>query len=403
MSFFLELLFALSCILILHSYIIYPISLVVANIFIRPQKSALATEAKDLPVVSCITSVYNEADIIERKVHSVLNSEYPIDKIKLFIGSDASDDGSNELIKALKIKYHNIYFFSFNSRRGKTNVINDLIEEAYKVTPQSDNHIILFTDANVILNSETIAILVSEFINPAVAVVDSRIIQKNLRSDGISLAEGQYMSLETKLKFLEGRVLGCMMGAFGGCFTIRSSYLQKIPNHLIVDDFYITMMAMIKNGISLLNPNASCIEGIPNQMHEEFKRKSRISIGNFQNLAIFWDRLYKKPLRLAYAFFSHKFLRWIGPFLFLGMLFSSLGLWLLGSNQFGYINLSLVALIFGIPVLDFVLQYLGIHLRPFRAIRYFFYMNLALLNGFIIYVSGKQLVTWQPPKRSNIS
>lgn len=403
MSFFLEFLFTISCILILHSYIIYPISLVIADVFSRPQKLRGTIAPEDLPVISCITSVYNEAEIIERKVHSVLNSKYPIEKIRLFIGSDASDDGSNELINALKNNYNNIYFFSYNSRRGKTNVINDLIEEAYNITPQSNNHIILFTDANVILNSETISVLISEFINPSVAVVDSRIIQKNLRNDGISVAESQYMSLETKLKFLEGKLLGCMMGAFGGCFAIRSSYLQKIPNHLIVDDFYITMMAMIQNGICLLNPNASCIEGIPNQMHEEFKRKSRISIGNFQNLAIFWDRLYKKPLRLAYAFFSHKFLRWIGPFLFLGMLFSSFGLWLLGSRNFGFINLFLVVLIFGLPILDFILQHFGIHLRPLRAIRYFFYMNLALLNGFIIYVSGKQLVTWQPPKRSNIS
>lgn len=377
--------------------------MVIANIFSRPYKYPGVMAPEDLPVVSCITSVYNEADIIERKVQSVLNSKYPIDKIKLFIGSDASDDGSNELINALKNKYSTIYFFSYTSRRGKTNVINDLIEEAYNVTPQSKDHIILFTDANVILNSETISVLISEFANPAVAVVDSRIIQKNLRSDGISVAESQYMSLETKLKFLEGKLLGCMMGAFGGCFAIRSNYLQKIPNHLIVDDFYITMRAMIQNGICLLNPNATCIEGIPNQMHEEFKRKSRISIGNFQNLAIFWDRLFRKPLSLAYAFFSHKFLRWIGPFLFLGMLFSSFGLWILGSKHFGLINLFLCVLFFGLPILDYVLQHFGIHLRPLRAIRYFFYMNLALLNGFIIYVSGKQLVTWQPPKRSNIS
>lgn len=403
MSFFLEILFAVSFFLIIHSYLIYPISLFVANYFIRPYRSVSRVEFEDLPIVSCITSVYNESEIIERKVQSILNSDYPLDRIKIFIGSDASNDSSNEIIDALKLKHSNIYFFSYATRRGKTNVINDLIEEAYKVTPQSGNHIILFTDANVILNTDTITVLISDFINPEVAVVDSRIIQKNLRNDGISIAESQYMSLETNLKYLEGKILGCMMGAFGGCFAIRSSFLQKIPNHLIVDDFYITMKAMIQNGICVLNPKAICFEGIPNQMHEEFRRKSRISIGNFQNLALFYDRLYKRPFVLAYAFFSHKFLRWIGPFLFITMFLSSFLLWLLDSFEFGIINLLLSGLIFGIPLLDYILQQFGIHLRPLRAIRYFFYMNLALLNGFIIYTSGKQLVTWQPPKRSNIT
>ncbi len=400
MYFFFGFIFFTCFFLLLHSYVLYPLSLYIIHALGSRERNKKHEVIDQQYQVSCVTAVYNEANIIEKKIESLMLSDYPSEKINYFIGSDASVDGSNEIITRLQKEYTNIRFYPFENRRGKTNVINDLIEEAFKLVPRSDSHIVLFTDANVILSSDTIRKLLEPFVNPGMAVVDSRIIQKNVRLDGSSKSESQYMSFETKLKYLEGNVLGCMMGAFGGCFAIRSSFLDKIPSHLIVDDFFITMNALIKNGRSSLNPEAICFEGIPNQMHEEFKRKSRISVGNFQNLALFYIRLFVPPFKLAYAFFSHKFIRWVGPFLLLGMYLSSLILFLMGHSFFEWVWYGLNGVFIGIPFFEYLLFKCKIHLPLLRAVRYFMYMNLALLNGFIIYCLGKQLVTWQPPKRS---
>ncbi|HEX5624874.1 MAG TPA: glycosyltransferase [Saprospiraceae bacterium] len=396
----LQLVFVFCLLLLVHSYVIYPLSLYALFQLGVRRGDKPPTPSKRPPFVSCITSVYNEEDWIQRKLETVLNSDYPKDRLALFIGSDASTDGSNDRIKSLQERDPRIRFYLYERRRGKTNVINDLLEEALRHQDKQEDHIILFTDANVLFTRNTVKNLVKPFSDPSIALVDSLMIQENLRSDGISMSENRYMSLETRLKIWEGEVWGMMMGAFGGCFAIRSTYVGKVPPGLIVDDFYISMMALQNGGVCKVATDAICYEGIPNQLHEEFKRKTRISTGNFQNLAIFYNCLFRPPRALAFAFFSHKVLRWIGPILILCLWLNAALLSAISWPEYGLWFLLLNVVIGGIPLIDLILAKLGFHVQIFRGVRYFFLMNLALLNGFIKYILGNQNSAWQPPKRS---
>ena len=398
----LKIFFFSSLFLLVQSYIFYPIHLLLLYKFSSRKKSKNLKSDQTLPFISCITSVYNEEAIIGQKLHTVLTSDYPKEKLAIYVGSDASLDQSNQIIEEFCKMDSRIHFYPFSIRRGKTNVINDLMDVAFEKHPKTNDHIILFTDANVMLDKNTIRQLSTNFYLPNVALVDSRIVQRNLMEDGISFSENKYMTLETHIKWMEGLVWGKMMGAFGGCFAIRSVYLEKIPPSLIVDDFYISMNALIKGGICLVDENAICYEGIPNQIFEEFKRKSRISIGNFQNLAIFYNLMFNQPWQLAYAFVSHKLIRWIGPILLLIVWLSSVFIGLLQQNIFLEFFMVFSFVMLGLPVLDLMLSQLGIHIKILRGLRYFFIMNLALLNGFILYLTGKQKSSWQPPKRSSI-
>ena len=76
-------------------------------------------------MVSSITSVYNEASVIQKKIETLLSSNYPKDKLTIYIGSDASSDQSNEVIAELAKHNPQIKFFPYTERRGKSSVIND--------------------------------------------------------------------------------------------------------------------------------------------------------------------------------------------------------------------------------------------------------------------------------------
>jgi cellulose synthase/poly-beta-1,6-N-acetylglucosamine synthase-like glycosyltransferase len=403
MVLFLEIVFCVAVFLLLHSYLFYPIHLILLNGFktIKTQPQFLEHENCGF-MVSCIISVYNEESIIEQKLKSVLESNYPMNQVHIYVGSDSSSDRSNQIISQLAMHNSNLHFFPFEERRGKASVINDLIDEAFKNIPKYEKHILLFTDANVILSRDVIKNLCSHFNQKDLALVDSRIIPTNLKKEGISHSENQYMSLEVKVKHLEGELWGAMMGAFGGCFAIRSNYIEKVPPRFLMDDFFISMSAFMKNGKCKNDLNAICYEGIPDQMREEFKRKTRISSGNFQNLSVFYKLLFRKPFSVAYAFFSHKLLRWIGPFLIIIAGLALAALSILNPGRFQLYFVSVCLILVGIPLIDYLFSKLGIHFKLLRGIRYFIMMNIALLIGFINYIKGIQKSSWQPPKRSTV-
>lgn len=400
MILFVEIIVISSVLLLLHSYLFYPAHLYFLTILKKKKPEKVWIQTSVLPIVSVIISVYNESNIIVQKIKSVLDSDYPDHLIQVFVGSDASTDESNELIKQLFAADSRINFYHYSQRRGKALVINDLVEEAFKKRMQSENHILLFTDANVILARKTLIHLCRHFVDSKLALVDSKIIPTNLKSIGISYSENQYMSLEIRIKHMEGEVWGSMMGAFGGCFALRSTFFEKVPSRFLVDDFYISMSALNKGGLCKSDLDAICYEGTTDHLREEFKRKARISAGNFQNLNVFYKLLFRKPAVVAYAFFSHKVLRWFGP-LFILLICAGLSVLTYYKPEHYSIYLFLAGfVILMLPLMDYILSTLGIHIKVLRGIRYFMAMNIALLIGFIKYVKGIQKSSWEPPKRS---
>ena len=357
------------------------------------------SEEDPLPVVSVIMSVYNEEKVIDDKMDSLVALDYPKDRLKIYVGSDYSDDETNQKMEYFNRQNDNVTFTPFQKRRGKPDVVNDLVDLAFRNHPPSKNHLLLLTDASVILEKNTLKELVKHFKNDQIVLVDANMINTGMKSDGISKVENQYISSEVRLKHEEGIAFGKMVGPFGGCYVIRSNYFSKIPPKYLVDDFYIAMRAFEKGGLAINEMEAKCFESVSHDISEEYRRKARISAGNFQNLSTFSHLLWKFN-SLSFAFFSHKVLRWLGPF-FIIFAFLSSGLLTLSGNHF-YRSLFFLQTVFLIlvPIFDLIFKSLKINVLSFRKVRYFVMMNLALFEGFLKYINGIKNNVWQPPKRN---
>lgn len=401
LSCFLLSIFVLSLAGLVHSYFFYP--LLLKKLAARLPNAGSSTAVKmpdEWPVVSVLMAVYNEESVIAAKLQSLEALDYPVDRIWFFIGSDNSSDQTNAIVEAFAASHKKFIFSGFSTRQGKPGVINQLSETAFRITPPGPNHILFMTDANVFLEDTTLKNLVRHFQHPDIALVDARVIHTGIQSSGISRSENQYISREVWLKHHEGQVWGKMMGPFGGCYGLRSDYFTKVPPNYLVDDFYIAMRALEKGGAAINDLDARCFEPISHDWREEFRRKSRISAGNFQNLKTFFHLWWPPVGVLGFAFFSHKVLRWLGPFLILGVWLSA-GLLALNTQNFFWpavfccISGTFVLAAF----LDAVLGYVGVHWLPARSMRYFLLMNIALLSGFFKYLKGVKNNVWEPTKR----
>ncbi len=357
------------------------------------------SDESEWPHVSVIMAAYNEEVVIEEKMKSLIDSDYPKDKLHIFVGSDCSTDRTNDLMSDFAKANASIHFYPFTQRRGKPGIVNELAADAITKFGKGAEHVFLLTDASVILEPFTIKKLVRHFKREKVVLVDSNMLNIGIQSKGISRSEKQYVNAEVRLKNREGLLWGTMVGPFGGCYALRSDYYHEVPPKFLVDDFYIAFKALEQGGAAINDLEATCHESVPHDIKEEYRRKSRISAGNYQNLQTF-GHLLKKPFApLGFAFLSHKVLKWMGPFFILISYICCGILAFSGNILWYYLFIIQSVVLFGIPFLDFILQKLNIHLLLLRNITYFLVMNIALLEGFIKYINGIKNNVWEPPKR----
>jgi cellulose synthase/poly-beta-1,6-N-acetylglucosamine synthase-like glycosyltransferase len=382
----LQIIFWLCVFVIFHSYVLYPIVLK----FLPKKEKYSKTTVNEKLSISILMAAYNEELVIEDKINSIINSDYPLEKLEIIIGSDNSSDNTNAIIEKLGQKINQIKFFAFIKRQGKSNIINQLADHA-------SGDIFILTDANVMFGKNTITELVKPFGDPKIGLVDSNMINTRLQKHGISFQEKSYISREVMIKHYESMHWGTMMGPFGGCFAIRKELFSKVPLNFLVDDFYICMKVIEKKFKAINSLEAKVYEDVSNNLYVEFKRKIRIATGDFQNLAQFASFLWPPHTGLAFSFLSHKVLRWIGP---LFLITAAIMLAILAFSSMFYMVLALLySFSFLIPFIDILLKKLGIHNIILRFITHFYTMNLALLLGMFKAIKGVQSNVWKPTQR----
>jgi cellulose synthase/poly-beta-1,6-N-acetylglucosamine synthase-like glycosyltransferase len=336
-------------------------------------------------------AAFNEGAVIGQKIDSIFNTNYPKDRIELLVGSDCSTDTTNAIVWQKKDQYGRITFLEFTQRQGKANIMNQLLDLA-------QGEIIISTDANVFLAHDTVFNLVKFFKDESIGLVDSRMTNTGLKKEGISIQESRYISREVMIKYREGLIWGAMMGPFGGCFAIRKSCYSKVPKNYFMDDFYINMKVIGKGMKTINSLDAIVYEDVSNRIREEFRRKVRISIGNFQNLVEFKGLLWPPFSGVSFAFLSHKVLRWFGPFFIITALIMSI--FLSFQSQFYQIVLAIQLFFFLLPLIDIFLRIINVHLLALRFVTHFISMNFALLFGLFKFLKGVSSNVWQPTQRN---
>lgn len=375
-----------SSLLILHTYVFYPLFMIL--IYRNSNHNQLLFYSDDeLPSIAILIAAYNEEKVIEKKILSVFNTNYPSSKLKVFIGSDASTDRTDEIISNLTNTYSSIEFIKFKGRVGKISIINHL-------QSLCDEPVLILSDANVIFKQNTIFELVKYFKDSNVGLVSANIIKESSNNDGISYQEKKYLNFENKIKASESYAFNFIMGAEGGCYAIRNNLFSKVPSNFIVDDFFITMQVLERKNYALLNNLAICIEDVTTDISSEYRRKVRISSGNFQNLFFFKHLLFDFS-SICFAFWSHKVLRWLTPFFIFICLFSSV--FLIPYHKF-FIWISCIQLVLLLfPLLNYFFKFNNVFLK---FIAHFYLMNFALFEGFIKFIKGIKSSIWEPINRN---
>ena len=381
---------------ILHTYLFYPWWMLrQGRALPPPTPSPLPT---DWPPVAVLMAVHNEERVLDAKLATLAAQDYP-GRLDLYVGDDLSTDATSGILREYQLTAPNqrLHYSRNDHRLGKPGTINRLARAA-----SEKSTIFVLTDASVMLRTDTIRELVRPLLFDAgLGLVDSRMVHTGARAMGIGRTEEAYIHREVAIKQAEGRVLGYPIGPFGGCWALRVEAFSPVPDNYLVDDFYLCMSAYRAGWRGWSSERAVVYEGVGQHMDQEFRRKVRIGSGNWQNLAEFVD-LWWPPQQnlLAFAFFSHKILRWLTPLFLLLLGLCLLLLYRAGGNYWAGLLLSIAVGTMSLTaLLDGVLSRCGVHLALLRSLHYFMAMNAALLVGFARYLTGINSNVWQPSSR----
>jgi cellulose synthase/poly-beta-1,6-N-acetylglucosamine synthase-like glycosyltransferase len=281
-------------------------------------------------------------------------------------------------------------------RRGKIHAMNRGMKEV--TTP-----VVVFTDANTMLNREALKEIVKPFSDQRTGcVTGEKRIADHGRQKAAGAGEGLYWRYESFIKKMESET-GSVVGAVGEIFAIRTDLYEDVPEDTLLDDFTLSLQMIRKDYGIKYAPHAYGIETASLSVSEEVKRKIRIATGGMQSLARMMDLLnpFKYGL-LSFKYISHKVLRWtLVPFAFPVVLLLNLCILFLPEPGNLYVVLFILQGAFYIMaiagrLLENIRTRMGFLFSPY----YLFIMNYAVIVGFFRFVSGNYSVKWQKVMRT---
>lgn len=381
----LEAIILVSLVLAAYPYVGYPI---VLHVLTRRRGDPRPPTHPDLPSVTLVIAAYNEDGVIEEKIKNVRELSYPRDRLRVLIGSDGSADKTVMLARSAAADAPYINILEFAERRGKPAVLHDLINRA-------ESDVVATSDANTLFASNALERLARWFADRRVGGVCGRLQLVHKTPTGRS--EQFYWTFETWLKRRENR-LGVVLGANGGIYAFRRAAYVPISADTITDDFVLPMLIRERGHRIVFDDSALAIEETAPTIGGEFGRRIRIGAGNLQ--ALWKTRRLLKPVAgwIAFAYWSHKVLRWATP------LFLALALMISFFRVHNALSGTLVlvgTLALALAAVGWILERYGLPIPGIIAAFYSFVaMNVALMIGAIKLARGTQSVRWSRTPRS---
>ena len=317
-----------------YAYVGYPLTLWIAAA-VRGRRPAFPDIGDwpatcEWPSVTVTLPVFNEERVVAETLDAILALDYPKDRLHVLVVSDASTDGTDEIVE----RYANrgVELIRLPRRSGKSAAEN-------AARKRLRGELVVNTDASVRLHPLALKQLVAAFSDPTVGIASGRDVSVAKAGEGASLGESEYVGYEMWVRDLETR-LGGIVGASGCFYASRISLHMEIVPEAQSRDFAAPLIAREHGFRSVSIADAVCYVPRTSSIRNEYRRKVRTMTRGLETL--FFKRSLLNPFRygfFAWKLISHKLMRWFVPWAFVA---GAAGLVAL-TPEFGWARVGLAA------------------------------------------------------------
>jgi cellulose synthase/poly-beta-1,6-N-acetylglucosamine synthase-like glycosyltransferase len=362
-----------------HAYAGYPLSLLALRPFLR--RRAAHRTGDHVPPVALVIVAHNEEDVLAEKLRNSLALDYPPERLRVLVVSDASTDATEAIARSFNGS--GVECVAFRDRQGKASCLN-------RVLPTLTEGLVVLSDANSMYDRGSLRALARHFADERVGCVCGELRYANPRRLAAGEVERLYWDYERAIKRLESD-LGCLLGANGAIYAFRAGSFRPVDPFAGEDDL-IPIRLAISGALVLYDPEARCTE---ESMEEavEIRRRRRHAFYGLHTVAWTLGLALRagRPLVL-YECVSHRLLRWLGgPALILALAATP---WL--PSGWRAAAVAAQALFYGAALVGWLGSRLGIPTGPCYRIYYFLVINLAGMQGLWTFLTRTGSPVWEP-------
>ena len=378
-------LFWLSLFFIVYTYIGYPVSLWLLQIFY--DKPVRKSYGEELPEVTVVIAAKNEESKIRKRITNLVEQDYPKGKLEIIVVSDGSTDGTVRILQEIEdeLKLSPVTFLTIVKQKslGKPSALNTAVMIA-------KGTILVFADARQQFTGMAIRELVANFSDPEVGCVSGELEFLDDENSNLKVEMGAYWKYEKKIRKMESQSAS-VIGATGAIYAIRKNLYKELPAEILLDDVLTPLNVVSQKFRVIFDDSAKAYDAVSANVKGEWKRKVRTLAGNWQLVS------EESVLRNAfnnsfiYRLFWHKMARLLVPYCLVSLLISSI----LADGGVYVIFAGLQIMFYSLAIsTHFIAEFRRFSLT--KLCYFFCILNLAAMAGFWIWITGKSGNAWKP-------
>jgi hyaluronan synthase len=289
------------------------------------------------PSVSVIVPVYNEENGISATIDSILNSDYPIDKIELVVIDDKSKDKSLEVINKKRLEC-NFKVVALEKNMGKRHAMAAGVQ-------QSTGAILICVDSDTIVRPDAIKLLVQPFVDEniycvcgnAAAANETDPLTNNMLARFQKVWYADSFRLRKGVESIFGMVICCsgVLSAYrrDKFDQVTSEWLnEKFLGREVVsgDDRQMTNLMMRMGGKSVFQSNALAYTIVPHRFKKFLVQQVRWGRSGFRGMLFASRYFIKKSIMQKVIFYTTMFVTFVSP---ISLFVNTIGLALLNKYE----------------------------------------------------------------------
>lgn len=337
-----------------------------------------APRAGEVPSASLLFCAYNEAAAMPEKLANLAMLKRRHPGLEILAFDDGSSDETASLIAA---RSDLVTLIQGPGRSGKAHGMKQLAARA-------TGDVLIFTDANVMLDEDAIGNLLARYADPDVGGVLGSLHYMGEGESATASVGSLYWRMEERLKDEESRT-GNVLGADGSIFSIRRALYPVFPDS-VLDDLTVSMAVVFAGSRLVKAKDVIARERLVAGRGDEYRRKVRIAARAWHTHLHLRPQLRRMKALDRFKYTSRKIIRWFGG---VSILTGGIAALLLA------LRISpLLAL--GGTVLALLLLTMGLRAKsgPLAAVTDILIAYAATLQGVMKAMSGRTVTVWNPAK-----
>lgn len=329
-----------------------------------------------MPSAALLFCAYNEVGAMPEKLANLamLKARYPAVEILAF--DDGSSDGTGDLIAA---QGDLVTLIRGPGRSGKAHGMKQLAARAR-------GDVLIFTDANVLLDADAIDNLLARYADPGIGGVLGSLHYIGAEDSATAAVGSLYWRIEERLKDEESRT-GNVLGADGSIFSIRRSLYPDFPDS-VLDDLTVSMAVVFAGKRLIKAKDVIARERLVTARKDEYRRKVRIAARAWHTHVHLRPQLRRLGVMDRFKYASRKMVRWFG------------GLFILvGAIAAGVLAMRISPTLYMAGALAMALAlWIGVRARsgPLAALVDVLIAYVATLQGVAKAMTGRTVTVWNP-------